>query len=211
MEYKNKKGWKIYKEITENNADLDETWRGDDIEKEWENWSKIVNKILKESLGNIRITEKNRQGIDNEVREMMQEKRKIRKETNSTENPENKNALIMKRKEIETLIKKKINENEEKKITEMTEKLSDKKNNNKELWKIKSRTQTKQTSAFTLKDKEGNDINNPEGIKKRVSEYYDNLFVNNEIKEGFEEYHKENEKFIEKCWKIKDEKQTRTR
>ena len=55
---KNKKGWKIYKEITENNADLDETWRGDDIEKEWENWSKIVNKILKESLGNIRITEK---------------------------------------------------------------------------------------------------------------------------------------------------------
>ena len=61
----------------------------------------------------------------------------------------------------------------------MTEKLSDKKNNNKELWKIKSRTQTKQTSAFTLKDKEGNDINNPEGIKKRVSEYYDNLFVNN--------------------------------
>ena len=202
---KNKKGWKIYKEITENNADLDETWRGDDIEKEWENWSKIVNKILKVSLGNIRITEKNRQGIDNEVREMMQEKRKIRKETNSTENPENKNALIMKRKEIETLIKKKINENEEKKITEMTEKLSDKKNNNKELWKIKSRTQTKQTSAFTLKDKEGNDINNPEGIKKRVSEYYDNLFVNNEIKEGFEEYHKENEKFIEKCWKIKDE------
>ena len=50
---KNKKGWKIYKEITENNADLDETWRGDDIEKEWENWNKIVNKILKESLGNI--------------------------------------------------------------------------------------------------------------------------------------------------------------
>ena len=89
----------------------------------------------------------------------MQEKRKIRKETNSTENPENKIALIMKIKEIETLIKKKINENEEKKITEMTEKLSDKKNNNKELWKIKSRTQTKQTSAFTLKDKEGNDIN----------------------------------------------------
>ena len=79
MEYKNKKGWKIYKEITENNADLDETWRGNDIEKEWENWSKIVNKILKVSLGNIRITEKNRQGIDNEVREMMQEKKKNKK------------------------------------------------------------------------------------------------------------------------------------
>ena len=60
---KNKKGWKIYKEITENNADLDETWRGDDIEKEWENWSKIVNKILKVSLGNIRITEKTDKGL----------------------------------------------------------------------------------------------------------------------------------------------------
>merc|ERR1712240_750996 len=132
---------------------------GDDIEKECENWNKIVNKILKESLGNIRISDKNRQGIDNEVREMMEEKRKIRKETNNMKDSENENILIERRKDIEDKIKKKINENEEKIISEMTENLSDKKNNNKELWKIK-RTQTKQTSAFTIKDKEGNDINN---------------------------------------------------
>merc|ERR1711915_1046960 len=111
---KNKEGWKIYKEITENNAALDGTWRGDDIEKEWENWNKIVNKILKESLGNIRISDKNRQGIDNKVREMMEEKRKIRKETNNMNDTENKNLLIERRKEIEDKIKKKINENEEK-------------------------------------------------------------------------------------------------
>merc|ERR1712240_962324 len=132
---------------------------------------------------------------------MMEEKRKIRKETDNMKDTENKNLLIERRKEIEDKIKKKINENEEKNISEMTEKLSDKKNNNKELWKIKRRTQTKQTSAFTIKDKEGNDINNPEKIKKRVSEYYDNLFVNNEVKEGFEEYHQDQEKFIEKCWR----------
>ena len=29
--------------------------------------------------------------------------------------------------------------------------------------------------------------------------------INNEIKEEFEEYHEEQEKFIDKCWKIKDE------
>ena len=98
---------------------------------------------------------------------MMEEKRKIRKETNNMKDAENKNILIERRKEIEDKIKKKINENEEKIISEMTENLSDKKNNNKELWKIKRRTQTKQTSAFTIKDKEGNDINNPEKIKKK--------------------------------------------
>ena len=103
---KNKEGWKIYKEITENNAALDGTWRGDDIEKEWENWNKIVNKILKESLGNIRISGKNKQGIDNEVREMMEEKRKIRKETNNMKDTENKNLLIERRKEIEDKLRK---------------------------------------------------------------------------------------------------------
>ncbi len=43
---------------------------------------------------------------------MMQEKRKIRKETHNTENLENKNILIKRRKEVEAKIKKKINENE---------------------------------------------------------------------------------------------------
>ena len=162
-------GWEIYKEATENNRELDRSWRSDNIEKEWENLIEIVNKILNESLGKIRITDKNRQGIDDEVREMMQEKRKIRKETHNTENLENKNILIKRRKEVEAKIKKKINENEEEKILEMTKSLSDKKNNNKELWKIKRRTQTKQSSAFVLKDNEGNDIVNPEEIKKRVT------------------------------------------
>ena len=55
---------------------------------------------------------------------------------------------------------------EKKKIIEMTKKLSDKKNNNKELWKIKRRTQTKQSSAFSIKNKEGNDITNPDDIKR---------------------------------------------
>ena len=100
---------------------------------------KVVNNILRKSLGIIRISNKNKQGIDDEVREMLQEKRKIRKETNSTDNIENKNKLIRKRKEIEIKIKQKIGKNEEQKITEMTNKLSDKKNNNKELWKIKRR------------------------------------------------------------------------
>ena len=135
----------------------------------------------------------------------MQEKRKIRSETNLTKNTENKNMLIERRKEIESMIKKKIEENEEKKIIEMTEKLSDKKNNNKELWKIKRKTQTKQTGAFSVKDKEGNEIINPDGIKKRVSEYYEELYEYNEIKEGYEDYQEELEKFIKQCWSSKEE------
>ena len=40
----------------------------------------------------------------------------------------------------------------------------------------KRRTQAKQSCAFTIRDKKGNDINNPEGIKQRVTEYYDELY-----------------------------------
>ena len=43
-------------------------------------------------------------------------KRQIRKETNTTENQENKNILIEKRKEIEAQIKKTIEKNEEEKL-----------------------------------------------------------------------------------------------
>ena len=202
---KNEEGWKVYKETTEVNKDLDRTWKSNNVQKEWENWMEIVTKILRESLGKIRISDKNIQGIDNEVREMMQKKRQIRKETNTTENQENKNILIEKRKEIEAQIKKTIEKNEEEKIINMTKTLSDKRNNNKELWKIKRRAQTKQSCAFTIRDKKGNDINNPEGIKKRVTEYYDELYKNNEVKEGYEDYHKEQENFIKQCWRSNTE------
>ena len=85
----------------------------------------------------------------------------------------------------------------------MTKHLSDKRNNNKELWKLKRRTQKKQSSAFAVRDKEGNDIINPESIKKRVSEYYEDLFVNNEVKKGYEEYQEEQDEFIKQCWSAK--------
>ena len=51
---------------------------------------------------------------------------------------------------------------------EMANLLGGKKNNNKELWKIKRRSQTKQTCAFSIRDKEGKRIN-PEGIKQRLN------------------------------------------
>ena len=134
----------------------------------------------------------------------MQEKRKIRKETNATDNIENKALLIKRRQDIEALIKKKINENEEEKITEMTNKLSDKKNNNKELWKLKRMTQTKHSSAFTIRDDKSEDITNPEEIKSRVTEYYEDLYESNEVKEGYEDYNESQNKFIEQCLVTKD-------
>ena len=157
-----------------------------------------LNKILNDSLGKIRISDRNKQGIDNEVREMLQDKRKLRKETNLTTDPEKKNRYIEKRKNLENKIKKKIGENEEEKITEMTKQLSDKKNNNKELWKLKRKIQTKQSCAFAVRNKEGDEITSPEGIKKRVSEYYVELYENNNIKEGYEQYHENQERFIKK-------------
>ena len=54
---KNKNGWNLYKENTERNKDLDQTWKSKDVQKEWKEWMKIVNKILGESL--VKISSKN--------------------------------------------------------------------------------------------------------------------------------------------------------
>ena len=89
------------------NKELDQTWKSKDVQEEYKRWTKVVNKILRESLGKIRISDKNKQGIDNEVRLLMQEKRKIRRQTSLDQCAENRNVLIERRKEIESRIKKK--------------------------------------------------------------------------------------------------------
>ena len=37
-----------------------------------------------------------------------------------------------------------------------------------------------------------------------MTEYYNDLYKNNEIKEGYEEYHEDQENFIKLCWKTID-------
>ena len=106
---------------------------------------KAVNHILMESFGIIRITENVKQGLDEETRKLIQEKRELRKKANSAENSETKNKLINDRKEIEMKIGNKIEENEEAKLYEATQRLSDKRNNYDVLWKIKRISQKKQT------------------------------------------------------------------
>ena len=57
---------------------------------------------------------------------------------------------------------------------------------------------------FSVRNKEGNDITNPDDIKKRVSEYYNELYEYNETIEGYEEYQEELENFIKQCWISKE-------
>ena len=83
--------------------------------------------------------------------------------------------------------------------------LNDKINNYDILWKLKKTAQRKQESTFVIKDKNGNDIKEPDEIKDKVSEHYDNLYTNNEIQEGYREYNEDLEKLIEQCWKMEDE------
>ena len=87
----------------------------------------------------------------------------------------------------------------------MTNSLNDKKNNYDVLWKMKKKMQKKQETAHVIKDKEGNDLKTPEEIKLRTSEYYRELYIPNEIKEGYEKYTESLDIFIEQCWKMKDE------
>ena len=106
MEHKQKR-MELYQDTTEYNNDLDQTWKSNDVQKEMKMWMRIVNNILRKTIGIIRISNKNKQEIDNEVRELLQVKMKIRKKSNSTNDIETKKKLI-KRKEIETLMKQKI-------------------------------------------------------------------------------------------------------
>ena len=191
---------------TEENLDVDKTWRSKDVQCEWKEWMKAVNHILMESFGIVRITENVKQGLDEETRKLIQEKRELRKKANSAENNETKNKLINDRKEIEMKIGNRIEENEEAKLYEATQRLSDKRNNYDVLWKIKRISQKKQTNSFILKDPKGNEIRKPKEIKEKVYEHYKELYKNNEAKEEYKEYNKELDKLIDLCWKYKDEK-----
>ena len=64
--------------------------------------------------------------------------------------------------------------------------------------------QKKQETAHIIKDKEGNDLKTPDEIKNRTSEYYKELYVPNEVKEGYENYTETLERFIEQCWEMED-------
>ena len=202
----NKEKWKKYYSTTDSNNELDQTWRkGGQSQENWKEWEKIIHKILNETFGKFRITNNNKQGIDKEVKELLNEKREIRRKTKKAENPEEKRKFEEERKEIERQIKFRLEEKEEKKISDMTKNLSDKKNNYEVLWKMKKKIQKKQETAHIIKDKEGKDLKIPEEIKNRTSEYYKELYIPNEVKEGYENYTETLENFIEQCWKMKDE------
>merc|ERR1739842_278532 len=126
---------------------------GDNHKKTEKNGKKTIHKILNETFGKFRITNNNKQGIDKEVKELLNEKRKIRRKTKKAENPEEKRKFEEERKEIERQIKFRLEEKEEKKISDMTKNLSDKRNNYEVLWKMKKKIQKKQETAHIIKDK----------------------------------------------------------
>ena len=84
-----------------------------------------------------------------------------------------------------------------------TKKINNKRNNFDAVWNLRNKTRKKQESAFIL-ETEGVEIKDPEKIKNTVSEYYDDLYINNPITEGYEKYNEELEKLIKLIWKIKD-------
>ena len=162
-------------------------------------------KIPNKTLGKVRITNNKKQGIDKEVKKMMKEKREVRRKANKTTDQEEKLKKEEERRIIEQKIKRRIEEIEEQRLDEVTMRLNDKINNYDILWKLKKTAQRKQESTFVIKDKNGNDIKEPDEIKDKVSEHYDNLYTNNEIQEGYREYNEDLEKLIEQCWKMEDE------
>ena len=122
----NKEAWKKYYSTTDTNKELDQTWRKEENQENWVEWEKIVHKILNETFGKVRITNNNKQGLDKEVKDMMNEKREIRRKTKKAEKIEEKDKLVEKRRELESQITKWLEEKEEKKMSDMTKHLSEK-------------------------------------------------------------------------------------
>ena len=190
-------------------SEFDELWRvqdisESDIENEWIKWKKKLYEILDKSFGKIRISNKVKPGVDKEVKELIAEKRKIRKEINKEENRPKKSELIRKRQDIEKKIAEKVEGNEERKLEKIINKLNDKANNNQVLWKLRRDINSKSQCQFVVKDKEGNELRDPEKIIQRVTEYYNEIYRNNEVVNGYEEYNRALETLIRECWKWKD-------
>jgi len=85
-----KQGWEKFKDTTEEHPELDNTWKTNNIQKEWNNWLKITNRILQESFGKVRIQENRRQEMDNETKTLIERKREIRKKVNRAQKMEDK-------------------------------------------------------------------------------------------------------------------------
>ena len=60
------------------------------IQKEWNDWLKITNRILQESFGKVRIQENRRQEMDDETKTLIERKREIRKKVNRAQRMEDK-------------------------------------------------------------------------------------------------------------------------
>ena len=165
-----KQGWEKFKDTTEEHPELDNTWKTNNIQKEWNNWLKITNRILQESFGKVRIQENRRQEMDDETKTLIERKREIRKKVNRAQRMEDKEMLIRERRQIEEQIAEKVEDIEEDKINKISEKLSEKRNNYKTLWKMKKTAQRKQDSAFIIKSEDGKELRKPEEIKNEVSE-----------------------------------------
>ena len=126
-------------------------------------------------------------GIDKEVRQLMEQRRHLRKRIKCEPETNAKNILIKERKHIEENIIRKVEENEEKRLEEITDKLNSKRDNNDTLWKLKKKIERKVPCQCTIKDKDGNYLNDPMKIKKRITEHYKNLYTQNDIPDGYQE------------------------
>ena len=150
----------------------------DDYGKLMRLWNEVIDKSFKK----VRRSTKSIQGVDEEIKELIREERIVKKEWKSGQEKDKKLEAI--RSEISWKIAENV---EESMITKMKE-VTASKCPQAEVFKVRRNVAKTEIVDFPLKDENGNIRVTREGIDEVISNHFQKVFKQNNIKDGWEEY-----------------------
>ena len=165
------------------NADLDGLFVDkSEMNRDYKKLMKTWNDVLSLSFKKVRRSRGKCKGLDPEIKQLMQEERTVKKDwVEGREKGEKLNCL-------QAEISQKIAENVEAAMAEKVHKISLSKCPQAEVFKIRRNINRTESMDFPLKDTKGNVRVSKEGIDEVISSHFGQVFNQNPVADGWEEY-----------------------
>ena len=155
---------------------------GDDINEDYRKLMKIWDDTIQKSFKKVTRSSKSIRGVDEHIKNLMHEERRIKKEYHKEQNKSGKLEQI--RKEIS----ERLTENMEKEMQKKVEEISGSKCPQAEVFKIRRQMTKTENLDFPLKDEKGNIRVTAEGIDEVINKHFEKVFDQNPVEEGWEVY-----------------------
>ena len=143
---------------------------------------KIWDDTIQKSFKKVTRSSKSIRGVDEHIKNLMHEERRIKKEYHKEQNKSGKLEQI--RKEIS----ERLTENMEKEMQKKVEEISGSKYPQAEVFKLRRQMTKTENLDFPLKDEKGNIRVTAEGIDEVINKHFEKVFDQNPVEEGWEVY-----------------------